>query len=49
MTLDLANYEDQAREAVKIFWGNREAALARQVDAGNIDAGTGLPPSSGPV
>jgi hypothetical protein len=40
MTLDLANYEDQAREAVKLFWGNREAALARQVEAGNVDAGT---------
>lgn len=40
MTLDLANYEDQAREAVKLFWGNREAALARQVEAGNVDVGT---------
>lgn len=39
MTLDLANYEDQAREAVKLFWGNREAALARQIEAGNLDAG----------
>jgi len=39
MTLDLANYEEQAREAVKLFWGNREAALARQVKAGNVDAG----------
>ena len=39
MTLDLANYEEQAREAVKLFWGNREAALARQVEAGNVDAG----------
>ena len=32
MTLDLANYEEQAREAVKLFWGNREAAFARQVE-----------------
>jgi hypothetical protein len=39
MTLDLANYEEQAREAGKLFWGNREAALARQVEAGNVDAG----------
>jgi hypothetical protein len=39
MTLDLANYENQAREAVKLFWGNREAALAKQVEAGNQDAG----------
>lgn len=39
MTLDLANYEDQAQEAVKLFWGNREAALAKQAAAGNQDAG----------
>ena len=39
MSLDLANYEDQAREAVKLFWGNREAALARQIESGNQDAG----------
>ncbi|SFQ78245.1 PaeR7I family type II restriction endonuclease [Donghicola eburneus] len=40
MTLNLANYEYQAREAVKLFWGNREAALARQAESGNADAGT---------
>ncbi len=40
MTLDLANYENQAREAVKLFWNNREAALAEQIEAGNQDAGT---------
>lgn len=39
MTLDLANYEDRAREAVKLFWGNREAALAKQLAAGVQDAG----------
>lgn len=39
MSLDLANYEEQAREAVKLFWGNREAALARQIESGNQDAG----------
>lgn len=31
MSLDLANYDVQAREAVKLFWSNRAAALARQV------------------
>ncbi len=40
MSLELANYEAQAREAVKLFWGNREAALARQIESGNQDAGS---------
>jgi Restriction endonuclease XhoI len=40
MSLELANYEVQAREAVKLFWGNRAAALARQIDTGNQDAGS---------
>lgn len=40
MRLDLANYETQAREAVKLFWGNREAALAKQIQSGNKDMGS---------
>ena len=40
MRLDLANYETQAREAVKLFWGNREAALAKQIQSGNKDVGS---------
>ena len=40
MSLDLASYETQAREAVKLFWGNRKAALARQIESGNQDAGS---------
>lgn len=40
MALALENYRDQAREAIKAFWGNREAALKAQVASGNIDAGT---------
>jgi hypothetical protein len=39
MGLDLADYETQAREAVKAFWGNREAAARKQVESGNVDAG----------
>ncbi|MXZ82484.1 MAG: restriction endonuclease [Synechococcus sp. SB0666_bin_14] len=39
MSLNLANYEAQAREAVKLFWRNREAALAKQIESGNQDAG----------
>ncbi|MCU6619088.1 PaeR7I family type II restriction endonuclease [Achromobacter mucicolens] len=38
--LDLANYEGQARDAIKAFWGNREAAMRKQAETGNIDAGT---------
>jgi hypothetical protein len=40
MSLELANYESQAIDAVKLFWGNREAALARQIKSGNQDAGS---------
>lgn len=40
MTVDLANYEQRAAEAVKLFWGNRRAAVARQEELGKIDAGT---------
>ncbi len=40
MSLNLANYEAQAQAAVKHFWGNREAALAKQMESGNQDAGS---------
>ncbi|WP_417436621.1 PaeR7I family type II restriction endonuclease [Hoeflea sp.] len=40
MSLQLADYEARSREAVKLFWGNREAALAKQIASGNQDAGT---------
>jgi len=40
MTLDLADYEDRAREAVKLFWGNRAAAIEKQIALGKVDAGT---------
>ncbi|MCY4305078.1 MAG: restriction endonuclease [Aestuariivita sp.] len=39
MILNLANYEAQARDAVKLFWRNREAAMAKQVEFDNQDAG----------
>ena len=39
MTLSLANYEQQAREATMAFWGNREKAHQKQIEAGNVDAG----------
>lgn len=40
MALVLADYQLQARDAVMAFWGNREAALRRQVESGSVDAGT---------
>ena len=39
MALDLANYEQKAREAVKIFWESRELARQKQIDAGKADQG----------
>lgn len=38
--LDLADYEKHAKEAVKLFWGNRDAALTAQVAGGVSDAGS---------
>lgn len=39
MPLDLADYEQKAREAVKAFWGNREAARKKQIESGKVDQG----------
>src|SRR6202789_1927489 len=39
MPLDLADYENKAREAVKAFWGNRAAAVAKQKELGREDQG----------
>lgn len=39
MALDLVNYEQKARSAVKTFWGNREIAKRKQLLLGNIDQG----------
>lgn len=39
MALDLVDYEQKGREAVKVFWGNREAARQKQIDSGNADQG----------
>lgn len=39
MSLDLADYENQAREAVKAFWGNRETARKKQLESGKADQG----------
>lgn len=39
MALDLANYEKKASEAVMAFWGNREKARQKQIEAGKADQG----------
>ena len=39
MAIDLVNYEQKAREAVKAFWGNREAARQKQLESGKQDQG----------
>jgi hypothetical protein len=39
MALELANYEQKARESVKAFWGNRAAARQKQMEAGIVDQG----------
>ena len=39
MPIDLANYEQKACDSVKAFWGNREAARQKQVEAGRSDQG----------
>lgn len=39
MPLQLANYQQQAQEAIKAFWTGRDNAMQRQALAGNADAG----------
>ncbi|MEX0914763.1 MAG: PaeR7I family type II restriction endonuclease [Wenzhouxiangellaceae bacterium] len=39
MAIDLADYENKTREAVQAFWGNREKARQKQVEAGKADQG----------
>lgn len=40
MPLKLANYQKKATESVKAFWGNRNAARQKQIEAGKADAGS---------
>lgn len=39
MSIELANYEKQAREAVEIFWRTRDDARRKQEAAGRLDQG----------
>lgn len=40
MPIELANYEKEARKAVKAFWTSRKDASERQAASGRIDQGT---------
>src|SRR3989344_2601155 len=40
MAIDLAQYEERAKQAVKLFWGNRSAAAEQQLESGKVDQGT---------
>ncbi|MBC7767402.1 MAG: PaeR7I family type II restriction endonuclease [Phycisphaerales bacterium] len=39
MSLDLADYQTKAKDAVMAFWGNREKARQKQIEAGVVDQG----------
>lgn len=39
MGIDLVDYERKAREATMAFWGNREKAKQKQIEAGKSDQG----------
>jgi hypothetical protein len=39
MSLDLQDYERKAKEAIQAFWGNREKARQKQIEAGKADQG----------
>lgn len=39
MALDLADFEQKAREATMAFWGNRVKARQKQIEAGKADQG----------
>lgn len=39
MGIELVDYEKKAKEAVMAFWGNREKARQKQIEAGTVDQG----------
>lgn len=40
MAIDLTKYEEQARNAIKLFWGTKDAAALAQAERGVKDVGT---------
>jgi type II restriction enzyme len=47
MSVNLAEYDRRTRQAIKLFWGNREAAAAQQRQLGRIDQGERASVTSG--
>jgi hypothetical protein len=47
MSLNLSDYEQKARKAVRVFWGNRVAAAAKQKELGHEDQGERASVTSG--
>lgn len=39
MALNLVNYQNKAHDAVKAFWGTRQAARQKQIESGKLDQG----------
>lgn len=39
MAVDLVDFDRRAQDAIKLFWGNREAAQKKQIESGTIDQG----------
>jgi type II restriction enzyme len=39
MSLNLVNYEEKTRKAIRAFWCNRESAKQKQIESGNSDQG----------
>lgn len=39
MAIELCDYDKKAREAIMAFWGNREKARQKQIEAGTADQG----------
>lgn len=39
MGIDLADYKERSKDAVRTFWRNRDAARQKQLASGNVDQG----------
>lgn len=39
MAIDLSDFDSKARDAIQAYWGDRQKARQKQIEAGQIDAG----------
>jgi len=39
MSIEMSDFDSNIREAVRAFWGNRDAARRKQVESGKADQG----------